>query len=169
MESGSLVSDEIVLGLVEERVSNVDCANGFILDGFPRTIPQADSLFALLSGIGKKIDFVISLDVDNNELIGRLSGRRTCSACGKGFHLLYNQPKRDGFCDVCNSELVQRKDDAEETVVNRLNVYESQTSSLKSYYGDLGLLYCVSGTGSIADITSRVTEILDLGGIGDHS
>jgi adenylate kinase len=81
---------------------------------------------------------------------------------------LYNKPKRDGFCDVCNFELVQRKDDAEETVVNRLNVYESQTSSLKSYYGDLGLLYCVSGTGSIADITSRVTKILDLGGIGDH-
>jgi adenylate kinase len=169
MESGGLVSDDIVLGLVEERVSLEDCVDGFILDGFPRTIPQADSLLALLAGAGRKIDYVISLDVDNSELIGRLSGRRACPSCGKGFHVLYNQPKNEGVCDICGTTLVQRDDDSENTVINRLKVYENQTSSLKSYFSDLGLLHCVSGSGSISDITSRIAKVLDSGGIGDHS
>lgn len=169
MDAGGLVSDEIVLGLVKERVSRDDCASGFILDGFPRTIPQADALMDLLGRINKKIDFVISLEVDSGELISRLSGRRTCPACGKGFHLLYNRPEREGLCDSCGNALVQRDDDTELTVVNRLNVYEHQTSSLKSYFKDLGLIHSVSGSGSIADIQSQICSIIGTGVIGDHS
>jgi len=169
MDAGGLVSDDIVLGLVNERVSREDCMSGFILDGFPRTIPQADALISLLDGIGKKIDLVISLEVDNQELINRLSGRRTCPACGKGFHVIYDKPVREGVCNSCGSLLVQRDDDSEHTVINRLKVYEQQTSSLKSYFKDLGILYSVSGSGSISDIQSQICSIIDAGGIGDHS
>jgi adenylate kinase len=169
MDAGGLVSDEIVLQLVKERVSQPDCLYGFILDGFPRTIPQANSLIELLNVLHKKIDYVISLDVDTKELIDRLSGRRTCSSCGKGFHILYNKPTQDGFCNSCGSQLIQRDDDSESTVINRLNVYESQTSSLKSYFSDLGLLYSVSGSGSIEQIQSRISAVLESGGSGDHS
>ncbi|MBW4055374.1 MAG: adenylate kinase [Proteobacteria bacterium] len=169
MDAGGLVSDDIVLGLVKERVLQDDCTSGFILDGFPRTIPQADALISLLDSIDKKIDFVISLDVDNQELIGRLSGRRTCPACGKGFHILFEKPQRDGVCDSCGTILVQRDDDSENTVINRLKVYEDQTSSLKNYFQDLGILFTVSGTGSIRDIQSKINSIIDAGGASDHS
>lgn len=168
MDAGALVSDDIVLGLVEERVSQQDALNGFILDGFPRTIPQADALISLLDGIGKKIDFVISLDVDRLELISRLSGRRTCPACGKGFHLIYDKPQRDGVCDSCGAPLVQRNDDSEITVISRLEVYEKQTSALKSYFRDLGILFDISGSGSIGEIQMRIGSIIDSGGIGDR-
>lgn len=169
MDAGGLVSDDIVLGLVKERVSLQDCASGFILDGFPRTIPQADALMSLLDGIGKKIDVVISLDVDNQELINRLSGRRACPSCGKGYHIIYDKPVKDGICDSCGTSLVQRDDDSEQTVINRLKVYEQQTSSLKSYFQNLGLLCSVSGSGSISDIQSKICAIIDKGGIGDRS
>ncbi len=169
MDKGGLVSDDIVLGLVKERVSLDDCKSGFILDGFPRTIPQADSLISLLDQLGKKIDFVISLDVASSELISRLSGRRTCSSCGKGYHLIYDKPKQSDVCDVCNSLLIQRDDDTEHTVVNRLKVYEEQTASLKSYYKDLGIFYSVTGIGSISEIQSQINSIIDTGAIGDHS
>lgn len=169
MDAGGLVSDDIVLGLVKERVSQEDCVSGFILDGFPRTIPQADALISLLDGIGKKIDLVISLDVDNQELINRLSGRRTCPACGKGYHVIYDKPVREGVCNSCGTVLVQRDDDSEHTVINRLKVYEQQTSSLKSYFKDLGILYSVSGSGSISEIQTQICSIIDAGGIGDHS
>lgn len=169
MDAGGLVSDDIVLGLVEERVSRKDCLHGFILDGFPRTIPQADSLMSLLKRINRKIDFVISLEVDSRELISRLSGRRTCPACGKGFHLIYSKPERDGLCDSCGTLLVQRDDDSEQTVINRLDVYERQTSSLKSYFSDLGLIHNVSGSGSISEIQLQICSIIGTGVIGDHS
>jgi adenylate kinase len=169
MDAGGLVSDDIVLGLVKDRVSQEDCASGFVLDGFPRTVPQADALISLLDGIGKKIDFVISLDVESQELINRLSGRRTCPSCGKGFHVVYDKPVREGVCDSCGSLLVQRDDDSEHTVINRLKVYEEQTSSLKSYFKDLGIFYSVSGSGSISDIQSLICSFIDTGGIGDHS
>jgi adenylate kinase len=169
MDSGGLVSDDIVLGLVKDRVSCEDCLSGFILDGFPRTIPQAEALVVLLNSISKKIDYVISLDVDNNELITRLSGRRTCPACGKGYHVIYDKPKFESICDSCGTLLVQRDDDAEQTVISRLKVYEEQTYSLKSYYSDLGILHCVSGSGSIGNIKERIFSIIDAGGIGDHS
>jgi len=169
MDAGGLVSDDIVLGLVKERVAQPDCLSGFILDGFPRTIPQADALVALLDGIGKKINFVISLEVDSQELVDRLSGRRTCPACGKGFHVLYDKPKQEGVCDSCGTSLVQRDDDSERTVINRLKVYEEQTSSLKSYFKDLGLLFSVSGSGSIGEIQAQINSIIDAGGVGDRS
>ena len=169
MDAGGLVSDDIVLGLVKERVSQKDSASGFILDGFPRTIPQADALISLLDGIGKKIDFVISLDVDNQELINRLSGRRTCPACGKVFHVIYDKPEREGVCDFCGTLLVQRDDDSVHTVISRLKVYEEQTSSLNLYFKYLGLLRSISGSGSISDIQSQIGSILDAGGFGDCS
>jgi adenylate kinase len=169
MDSGGLVSDDIVLQLVKERVSRSDCNDGFILDGFPRTIPQADSLIQLLHSLEKKIDFVISLEVDSEELILRLSGRRTCPSCGKGYHILYNKPDREGVCNSCGTLLVQRDDDTEYTVMNRLNVYEQQTSALKAYFSQLGILFNVSGSGSIDQIQRRVFAILGSGGVGDHS
>lgn len=169
MDAGGLVSDEIVLDLVKERVSQEDCSSGFILDGFPRTIPQADALIALLNCMGKKIDFVISLDVARHELINRLSGRRTCPSCGRGFHVTYDMPVRDGVCDSCGSQLIQRDDDSESTVKKRLEVYEDQTASLKSYFTDLGLLHSVSGSDSIGDIQLRIGAIIDSGGVGDHT
>lgn len=164
MDAGGLVSDEIVLGLVRERVSLEDCASGFILDGFPRTIPQADGLNALLVEMGKKIDFVISLDVDNDELVNRLSGRRTCPACGRGFHLIYDKPVREGVCDSCGTLLVQRDDDSEQTVMSRLKVYEKQTSALKVYFKDMGILHSIAGSGPIVEIQGRISSILDSGG-----
>ena len=169
MDSGGLVSDDIVLELVKERVSLPDCINGFILDGFPRTIPQADSLIDLLNTLGKKINFVISLEVDDKELIARLSGRRTCPSCGKGFHIIFSKPEREGICDSCGTLLVQRDDDSEATVINRLKVYELQTSSLKSYFNDLGILHNIAGSASIVQIQNQISALLDTGGIGDHS
>ncbi len=169
MDAGGLVSDEIVLGLVKERVSQDDCLAGFILDGFPRTIPQADALIVMLAEVGKKIDFVISLEVDNDELIKRLSGRRTCPSCGKGFHVIYDKPEQEGVCNYCGTSLVQRDDDSESTVINRLKVYEQQTSALKSYFKDLGVFYSVPGSGSIVEIQNQIASIVDKGGFGDHS
>ncbi len=169
MDAGGLVSDDIVLQLVKERVSQPDCVDGFILDGFPRTISQADSLIQLLNSVEKKIDFVISLEVDDRELIARLSGRRTCPSCGKGFHLFYNKPEQEGICNNCGTQLVQRDDDSEATVINRLKVYELQTSSLKSYFSDLGILHNISGSASIDQIQSQISDLLEKGGIGDHS
>lgn len=169
MDSGNLVSDEIVLGLVKERILQSDCKSGFILDGFPRTIPQADSLISLLKEMGKKIDFVISLDVGNDEIISRLTGRRTCPACGKGFHLLYNKSKLGEVCDNCQTLLVQRVDDSEDTVIKRLAVYEQQTSSLKEYFNNMRIMYNVSGTGTISEIQSQITSIIESGAVGDYS
>ena len=169
METGGLVSDDIVLGLVKERVSQQDCVSGFILDGFPRTIPQADALISLLKEMGKQIDYVISLDVDNLELINRLSGRRTCPSCGKSFHIIYDKPEKDGVCDLCGAFLIQRDDDSEHTVIKRLKVYEEQTSSLKAYFKELGILHSISGSGVIGDIQAQICLIIDSGGIGDHS
>ena len=169
MDAGGLVSDEIVLQLVKERVIQIDCADGFILDGFPRTTPQADSLIKLLDSLDKKIDYVISLEVDDKELILRLSGRRTCPSCGKGYHIIYSKPEHDGLCSACGTLLVQREDDSEATVINRLNVYHQQTSALKAYFHDLGILYNIPGSGSIDQIQCKITTVLESGGIGDHS
>jgi adenylate kinase len=167
MDAGGLVSDEIVLGLVKERISEPDCGAGFILDGFPRTTPQADALIALLFGLGKHIDHVISLEVESAEIIQRLSGRRTCPACGKGYHVEYDAPAVAGVCDVCGDSLVQRDDDREETVKNRLDVYRQQTSPLKSYFEQCGLLRCIDGNGTIQDIQRQISSILE-GSTGDH-
>jgi len=168
MDAGGLVSDEIVLALVKERLSEADCRVGFILDGFPRTIPQADALVVLLDEIGKGVDHVISLELENSEVIQRLSGRRTCSVCGKGFHVIFGPPKIHGVCDACGSALIQREDDTEITVKNRLDVYDQQTAPLKAYYETKGLLRAISGNGKIKDIFKRICSFID-GGKGDHS
>ena len=167
MDSGGLVSDEIVLGLVKDRLSEKDCVAGFILDGFPRTIPQADALMILLEKMGKDVEHVISLELENEEVIKRLSGRRTCSSCGKGSHIIFDPTKVDGICDVCGASLVQREDDSEQTVKNRLGVYDLQTSPLKAYYESKGLLRHVNGSGAIKDIQKQICSFID-GGAGDN-
>ena len=169
MDSGDLISDDIVLGLVKERLSHEDCENGFILDGFPRTIPQANALNSLLAGIGKKIDYVFSLDVENDELINRLSGRRTCPACSKGYHTIYDKPLLEGLCDSCGTVLVQRQDDSEQTVVSRLKVYDEQTAALKTFFKEIGILYSVPAVGKISSIQEVICNIIEAGGPGDHS
>jgi adenylate kinase len=167
MDSGELVPDDVVLGLVEERLALSDCRDGFVLDGFPRTIPQADALVTVLNKLGKCIDHVISLELDNSEIIVRLSGRRTCSSCGKGFHVSFDPPVKFGFCDSCDSPLIQRDDDAEDTVKNRLSVYGQMTAPLKAYYERAGLLRHVDGSGSIQCIQQQIVLLLE-GSAGDH-
>jgi adenylate kinase len=163
MDAGELVSDDIVLDLVGERLSSRDCDNGFILDGFPRTIPQAKSLMVVLDGLGRTIDHVISLDVANEVLVQRLSGRRTCPECGKGFHVVFAPPKLEGLCDACGGKLLQRDDDLRETVLNRLSVYDQQTLPLKNYFIDRGVLRHIDGTLSISDIQQQIRALLGVG------
>ncbi|MBT1073369.1 adenylate kinase [Pelotalea chapellei] len=168
MDAGSLLPDEVVLGVIRDRIVLQDCAAGFILDGFPRTIQQADGLADILSGLQVKIDHVISLEVPSDMIIQRLSGRRTCVACGKGYHNMYAPPKVEGVCDWCKGELVQRTDDHEESIKNRLLTYENQTAPLKAYYEQLGLLRSVQGVGSVEEIRQRIVGVVQ-GLSGDHS
>lgn len=160
MDAGQLVSDAVVIGLVKERLGKSDCASGFMLDGFPRTVGQAEELDKVLSDMGKGIDHVISIEVPNQELMGRLTGRRTCKACGSGFHVIFDPPKVEGKCDKCGGELYQRDDDNEATVSNRLKVYESSTKPLIDYYSGKGLLRPIDGVGAIDDIFGRVKAVL---------
>ena len=168
MDAGGLVSDDVVLGIVQERLAQADCSKGFILDGFPRTIPQATSLRSILAGLKREIDHVISLDLDNSEIIQRLSGRRACSACGKGYHVSYDPPKSEGVCDVCGGALIQREDDKESTIKNRLDIYDQQTAPLKAYYEQAGLLRHIDGRAPIQDIQQQIDKLLS-GQSGDHS
>lgn len=168
MDAGGLVSDEIVLGLVKDRLAESDCDRGFILDGFPRTIPQADALMAILAEMGKGIEHVLSLELMNAEVVMRLSGRRSCSSCGKGSHVIFEPTKIDGVCDQCGSALIQRDDDSEQTVKNRLDVYGLQTAPLIAYFESKGLLRHIPGSGPIRDIQKRICSLID-GGAGDHS
>lgn len=160
MSQGGLVSDEIVLGIVAERLTQSDCRDGFVLDGFPRTIPQADALAEILEQAGRTIDCVLSLEVDSEEIVKRLSGRRSCPACGKGYHVEFDAPLVEGVCNVCGAVLVQRADDKEGTVRNRLQVYEQQTAPLKEYYNSKSILRSIPGTGSIAEIQQRIAAAL---------
>ena len=168
MESGGLVSDEVVLGIVKERLAQPDCDSGFVLDGFPRTMPQADALDKMLSEIGREIDAVVSLDIDDALIVHRLSGRRTCSVCGKGYHITYDPPARPDLCDLCGNALVQREDDQEATILNRLKVYGQQTAPLKDYYDKSGLLRHVDGSGTIKEIQQQISVFLE-GCPCDHS
>jgi adenylate kinase len=161
MDAGGLVPDDVVLGIVRERLSCADCEKGFVLDGFPRTVPQADALNVLLAGMNKSLEHVISLELDNAEIVQRLTGRRTCSVCGKGYHLVYAPSKHEGLCDCCGGTLFQRDDDCEATVVNRLEVYFQQTSPLKAYYLSSGLLRHVDGSGSVGLIQQQISTILE--------
>jgi adenylate kinase len=163
MDSGALVSDEVVVGIVEERLAKADCAQGFILDGFPRTVVQADALKNMLRSLGKVIEHVVSIDVDKEELLERITGRRTCRNCGRGFHVRFSPSKRDGICDECGGELYQRDDDGEETMRKRLEVYESQTAPLISYYAQQSFLRSIQGTGSVEDIQQRLLQAVEGG------
>jgi adenylate kinase len=161
MDGGSLVPDEVVVGIVEERLQKADCENGFILDGFPRTIPQADALKQTLKNLGKDIDYVVSIAVNNDELLIRITGRRTCTKCGKGYHVTFDPPKVSGVCDVCGAELYQRDDDKEDTIRRRLQVYDQQTEPLITYYGKESILRTVIGTGTIEDIQNGIIDIIE--------
>lgn len=142
IEAGKLVPDSVVIGIIQERLAKDDCAKGFILDGFPRTIPQAEAL----DEMGVKIDKVVEIQVDDETIIGRMSGRRVCSACGASYHIANKPPKAEGICDSCGGELMQRKDDAPETVLDRLEVYHTQTEPLKDFYAAKGILRTADGT-----------------------
>jgi adenylate kinase len=165
MDAGSLVPDEVVVGIVKERLAKPDCSNGFILDGFPRTVIQADALKLTLGGMGKAIEHVISIVVDKEDLLARITGRRTCRSCGKGYHLSFDPPKTAGVCDECGGELFQRDDDSEATMRNRLDVYEKQTAPLISYYDRESLLRTIAGTGTIDEIQQNILSVLKGGAV----
>lgn len=156
-EAGKLVPDEIVIGIIQDRLAADDCKNGFILDGFPRTIPQAEAL----DKMGIVIDKVIDLEVADEAIAKRMSGRRVCAKCGASYHLEYKKPSVDGVCDLCGGELVQRKDDAPETVLERLKVYHSETEPLKDYYSKTGKLKIVEGQEEVAQTTALTFKALE--------
>jgi len=162
MDQGQLVPDEVVIGIVEERLKERDCHPVFILDGFPRTIPQAEALQPILAKIGKTIDHVINIEVDPEELVRRLTGRRTCKNCGAMFHLLFQPPKKEGICDRCGGTLYQRADDNEETIRTRLKEYEKQTTPLIQYYQGKETLRSIQGVGGPDQIFDQIVRLLDV-------
>ncbi len=161
MDAGKLVPDSVVIGLIDERLDADDAKKGFILDGFPRTIAQAEALGELLEKKDMNLDKVISIDVPDNDLVERLSGRLTCRACGAMMHRLFSPPKVDGKCDKCGGELYQRDDDKEETIRQRLKTYHDQTAPLIDFYKGQSMLTEVSGQGSIDEITARMNGVLE--------
>jgi len=158
MDRGALVPDDVIIAMIAERLRQPDARSGFLLDGFPRTIPQAEGLERLLKDIGQPLERVIYFDVAEPELVRRLTGRRVCRGCGHSFHVVSNPPRREGVCDACGGELYQRVDDSESTVRNRLGVYRTQTTPLLEWYAARGLLVTVEGEGPIADIARRVQD-----------
>lgn len=160
MDAGGLVPDEVVIGIVRDRLTAKDCDKGFILDGFPRTIPQAQALDQVVKDLGKEIRVVLSLEVDEKELLERLTGRRTCTACGAMYHIRFNPPKSDGKCDKCRTALIQRDDDREETIKARLVNYRKSTAPLLDYYKETGKIKAVKATGEIDAIYNNIAKIL---------
>ena len=160
MDKGLLVPDEVVIDIIRERLKEPDCRNGYILDGFPRTVAQAQALDKVLADMHSAIDHVISIEVDKGELIKRLTGRRTCRQCGRGYHVIFDPSLNKDLCDKCQGELYQRDDDNEDTVRNRLDVYDSQTFPLIQYYKEKNLLRSIEGQGSIQQIFDRIVEVL---------
>lgn len=158
IDAGQLVPDDVVIGIIKERLFEDDCKAGFILDGFPRTIPQAEAL----DEMGIKIDCVLSIEVPDEKIVARMSGRRVCPACGASYHTEYKKPEKDGICSLCGAELVIRKDDEPATVLDRLNVYHEQTEPLKDYYAKTGKLRTVIGQEEVADTTKLTFSALGL-------
>ncbi|MHB8159842.1 MAG: adenylate kinase [Thermoleophilia bacterium] len=162
MDSGNLVPDSVVLGMVEERLQQDDCKNGYILDGFPRNTAQAEALDEMLDKVGMSLDAALSVDVPLEDLMKRLTGRRTCKDCGQMYNIHYSAPATEGKCDKCGGELYQRDDDQEATIQKRLEVYTAQTAPLIDYYGKKGIVKTVSGTGDIDEIFTNVVAALGL-------
>ena len=160
MDQGLLVPDELVCDLVVDRVQQDDCKKGYILDGFPRTIPQAESLDAALSRLGEAVDYAINVEVPDENIVKRMGGRRACVGCGATYHLVYAAPKKEGICDNCGAELILRDDDKPETVQKRLGVYHEQTQPLIDYYTKKGILKEVDGTMDMGDVFKAIVEIL---------
>ena len=158
IDKGDLVPDDMVVKIIEERLENEDCKNGFILDGFPRTIPQAEAL----DRMGIDIDKVVDFEVSDEDIISRMSGRRVCESCGASYHIIHKKPLVDGICDNCSGTLVQRKDDHPDTVNARLRVYHDQTEPLKNYYNKQGKLIVIEGKGKNEDITQRAISMLEV-------
>jgi adenylate kinase len=160
MAAGAYVPDEIVIGIVEERLKEADCAQGFVLDGFPRTPPQAEALERMLARLGKKLDAVVSLKVPHEKLIERGSGRRSCPTCGSVYHVYQNPPKRAGFCDKDGTSLVQRDDDKAEVIEKRLMKYDAETAALEQFYAQRGLLKTIDGVGSPEGVYADIKKAL---------
>ena len=160
MDKGELVPDELTVRILLDRVAQDDCKNGYVLDGFPRTIPQAEVLDAELSKMGEKIDFAIDVEVPDENIIKRMSGRRACVNCGATYHIVHIPPKKEGICDACGSELILRDDDREETVKNRLEIYHKQTQPLIDFYNNKGVLKEVDGTKDSAAVYEDIKKIL---------
>ena len=160
MDAGDLVPDEVIVGMVGDRLRQDDAADGFLLDGFPRTVPQAESLEALLIDRGTPLDVVLRLAVPQDEIVERLTGRRTCSQCGRIFHMTFDPPTTEGRCDDCEGSLTQRDDDTEDVVLNRLDVYRAQTEPLENFYWERGLLRDVEAVGEVDDVQARIQAVL---------
>lgn len=160
MDRGDLVPDEVTIGIVRERLSKDDCQKGFLLDGFPRTVAQAEALETMLAGLGRSIDYVINIEVDKGILMERLTGRRICKECGATYHLVFNPPAKPGVCDKCGGELYQRADDNEETVANRLEVNMKQTQPLLDFYRTKGYLRNINGQQEIEQVFADICELL---------
>ena len=160
IDKGQLVPDSVTIGLVKERLAQADCANGFILDGFPRNLYQAEELDKILSSLGVKLDACLNIDVDQSVLTKRIVGRRVCPKCGASFHVENLKPKVEGICDYCGAELIQRKDDTLETVTPRLEVYNTSTAPLLDYYKKQGILKCVDGEGEVEQIFANIKKTL---------
>lgn len=160
MDAGELVPDELVCDLVVDRIQQDDCTEGFILDGFPRTIPQAESLTNALNAIEQKMEYALNIDVPDENIIHRMAGRRACVGCGATYHVEFNPPKAEGVCDACGEELILRDDDKPETVTNRLNVYHEQTKPLIDYYEKQGIVHTIDGTQTMEQVFSDIRKIL---------
>ncbi|MBR1628860.1 MAG: adenylate kinase [Lachnospiraceae bacterium] len=160
MDQGALVPDELTCDLVMDRIAKDDCKNGFVLDGFPRTIPQAEALEKALDAAGQSMDYAVDVDVPDENIIGRMSGRRACLNCGATYHIVAIPPKQEGICDKCGEKLVQRDDDKEETVKNRLKVYHDQTQPLIQFYQDKDILRTVDGTRPMEEVFGAIQAIL---------
>ena len=160
MDAGQLVPDSLTVDLLIDRISQDDCANGYVLDGFPRTIPQAQCLEDALAARGESVDYAINVEVPDENIVRRMSGRRACVNCGATYHIVHVPPKQEGICDKCGKELILRDDDKEETVKNRLNVYHEQTQPLIDFYQNKGVLKEVDGTVDMMDVFKAITDIL---------
>lgn len=160
MDAGQLVPDELTVKILLDRVADEDCKNGYVLDGFPRTIPQALVLDKALTELNEKVDFAIDVDVPDESIVNRMGGRRACVTCGATYHVVHVPPKKEGICDKCGSELILRDDDKPETVKNRLDVYHAQTQPLIDYYTEKGILHTVDGTVDMMDVFNEIVKLL---------